>query len=356
MHASAGRRGRTNLAGQEVRLTLLHTADIHSRLIPYDFAPLKTDTDLGLIPEAGPFGGATRIAAILKRERAKADRVLHLDSGDCFQGAPIFNVNNGEVEFRFLSDVRLDAAVIGNHEFDAGALNFVQKARDFATFPLLAANYYWDVPADHQQQRRRAGLRAVHHPRREGPAGGRHRHGQHLLAQLAGGGRQLPAGHAAGAERGAARLRGSAAPGDGPDRRRQPPGAHRGSADLIQGYEAYYEYDRAKPFIERAHNPWKILEWFGPEGDAKSVVRVKIPGVSGIDVILGGHLHVVLNPPQQITDPSGRKVVLSHSGAFAKYVGRLDLVVKVPRAAQPGWRGAGQPRLPRVPAGLALVR
>src|SRR3954452_9436170 len=90
-----------NLAGQEVRLPLLHTADIHSRLIPYNFAPLKTDTDLGLVPEAGPFGGATRIAAILKRERARADRVLHLDSGDCFQGAPIFNVNKGEAEFKF---------------------------------------------------------------------------------------------------------------------------------------------------------------------------------------------------------------------------------------------------------------
>ena len=137
-----------NLAGQEVRLTLLHSSDIHSRLIPYDFAPLKTDTDLGLIPEAGPFGGATRIAALIKRERSKADRVLHLDSGDCFQGAPIFNQNLGEVEFRFLSDIRLDAAVIGNHEFDAGAQNFVQKARDFATFPLLSANYYWDVPTD----------------------------------------------------------------------------------------------------------------------------------------------------------------------------------------------------------------
>ena len=45
-------------------------------------------------------------------------------------------------------------------------------------------------------------------------------------------------------------------------------------------------------------------------------------------MVLGGHLHVVLNPPQSLTDPSGRKVLLAHSGAFAKYVGRLDLVVQ----------------------------
>src|SRR6218665_3861265 len=137
-----------DLSGQEVRLTLLHTSDIHSRLIPYDFAPLKTDTDLGIVPEAGPFGGATRMGAVLKRERARAERLLHLDSGDCFQGAPIFNLFSGEAEFKFLSRMQLDAAVIGNHEFDAGLGNFVQKARDFASFPLMAANYAWDSPRD----------------------------------------------------------------------------------------------------------------------------------------------------------------------------------------------------------------
>ena len=62
-------------------------------------------------------GGATRLASLLKRERAKADRVLHVDSGDAFQGAPIFNLKLGEAEYKFLSQVGLNAAVIGNHEF-----------------------------------------------------------------------------------------------------------------------------------------------------------------------------------------------------------------------------------------------
>jgi 5'-nucleotidase/UDP-sugar diphosphatase len=56
---------------QQIRLTILHTSDIHSRLLPYDFRPLRTDIDLGLIPEAGPFGGATRMASIIKRERRR---------------------------------------------------------------------------------------------------------------------------------------------------------------------------------------------------------------------------------------------------------------------------------------------
>jgi 2',3'-cyclic-nucleotide 2'-phosphodiesterase (5'-nucleotidase family) len=324
-----------DLRGQEVRLTLLHTSDIHSRLIPYDFTPLKTDVDLGLIPEAGPFGGATRMASILRRERANSDRVLHLDSGDCFQGAPIFNVNNGEAEFRFLSEVQMDAAVIGNHEFDAGLRNFVQKTRDFATFPLLAANYYWD---DHRQEgNEQAALNSAPYVIRNvkglkvailGMAN------ISSLNSLAEGGNSLQATALEQNEAARAYV----------DLLRPVVDlivitSHLGlteDQDLIQGYEAYYEYARVKPYLERPTNRWELLEWSDPSQehaenpDPKAVVKVRIPGVSGIDVVLGGHLHVVLNPPQTLSDPSGRKVLLSHSGAFAKYVGRLDVMVKVP--------------------------
>jgi 5'-nucleotidase len=52
--------------------------------------------------------------------------------------------------------------------------------------------------------------------------------------------------------------------------------------------------------------------------------------LEGVDLILGGHLHIVLDPPKQIpNDEHGNETVLVHSGAFAKYVGRLDLVVHV---------------------------
>ena len=54
------------------------------------------------------------------------------------------------------------------------------------------------------------------------------------------------------------------------------------------------------------------------------------PALNQIDVIFGGHLHIVLNPPKDLPhfDDSGALIghtVLCHSGAFAKYVGRLDL-------------------------------
>jgi 5'-nucleotidase/UDP-sugar diphosphatase len=330
-----------DLSGQEVRLTLLHTSDIHSRLVPYDFAPLKTDTDLGIIPEAGPFGGATRMAAVLKRERERSERVLHLDSGDCFQGAPIFNVNNGEAEFRFLSQVRLDAAVIGNHEFDAGLLNFVEKTRDFATFPLLAANYHWD--SANEPGNAQASLNSA-------PYVIRNVQGLKVgiigmaniasLNSLTEGGNSLQATPLEQNEAVRAYVQMLRPVVD-----LLVVVSHLGlteDQDVIRGYEAYYEYEKVKPYLERDHDRWQLLEWTDPAAeeaqDPKAVVRVFIPGVSGLDVILGGHLHVVLNPPQQLTDPSGRKVLVVHSGAFAKYVGRLDVVVKVPeeRGTQEG--------------------
>ncbi len=321
------------LAGQEVRLTLLHTSDIHSRLIPYDFAPLKTDVDLGLIPEAGPFGGATRMAAIVKRERARTDRVLHLDSGDCFQGAPIFNINNGEAEFRILSEMKLDAAVVGNHEFDAGLTNFVTKARDFASFPLLAANYFWDVPTDESGSN--AGAARVTAPYsirtvqglRVGVIGMANISSLNSLVE---GGNSLQATPLEQNEAARAYVE-LLRPVTDLIVITSHLGLHE-DQDVVRGYEAYYEYERARPFIEREKNPWKVLEWQAgaSEGDPRAVVKVFIPGVSGIDAIMGGHLHVVLNPPQSVSDPDGRKVLLVHSGAFAKYVGRADLVVKMP--------------------------
>jgi 5'-nucleotidase/UDP-sugar diphosphatase len=318
-----------DLSGQQVHLTILHTSDIHSRLIPYEFSPLKSDQDLGLIPEAGPFGGATRLAALLKRERANSERVIHLDSGDSFQGAPIFNVNRGEAEYRFDSLVHLDAAALGNHEFDAGLTNFVQKARDFASFPVLGCNYAFDDPKNPGNQPTDEVIRPYTIFNAKGIRVGVI--GMGNLSTMTGiqdGGNSLqltPIEQNEAARAYVDFLK--------PMVDLVVVVSHLGlneDQNLIQGYQAYFQYGKIKPFLTRAEAPWTIAQWFGPEGRDESVVAVNIPGVSGIDVVFGGHLHIVLNPPQELKDPSGRKVILSHSGAFAKYLGRLDLVVQMP--------------------------
>jgi 5'-nucleotidase len=130
-----------DLSGQDVRMTFLHTSDIHSRIFPYDHDPLYTEEQLGLVPGRGPYGGIARVAGIVERERAKAGRSLWVDSGDLFQGAPVFNEFGGEAEVKALSVGGIDAMALGNHEFDAGPRNVARQFGNFADFPVLAANY-----------------------------------------------------------------------------------------------------------------------------------------------------------------------------------------------------------------------
>ena len=108
------------IQGQTLRLTLLRTSDIHSRLFAYDLKPNTHDQGDGLFTQTAPYGGLERIAALIQRERSRGQRVLYLDSGDIFQGAPIFNFGQGEPEFRWHSTLQADAVVLGNHEFDFG--------------------------------------------------------------------------------------------------------------------------------------------------------------------------------------------------------------------------------------------
>jgi 2',3'-cyclic-nucleotide 2'-phosphodiesterase (5'-nucleotidase family) len=136
------------LKGQ-VEFTVIHTADIHSRLFPYDFEVGQTDSGLGLGPANAVvnIGGAAEVSYLVGRERARSSRVLHLDGGDCFDGAPIFHFFNGEPEVRAESLMGTDAMVVANHEFDHGALNLGIQLQHWANFPVLAANYLFEDPS-----------------------------------------------------------------------------------------------------------------------------------------------------------------------------------------------------------------
>ncbi len=310
------------LDGQDIRLTILHTADIHSRLLPYDLQPLTTDVNLGLSPDAPPYGGIGRLAALIARERKRTPRAIHVDSGDCFQGAPIFNGHLGEVEIKWLSLIGADAVVVGNHEFDAGAWNLYRQVAAHATYPLLAANYDWRDPAESPTV---PPLREVTEPYTIVNADG-------LKVAIIGMANisSLNSIVAEGNSTGAVALEQN-------EVLRQWVGflhpqvdlivvvSHLGlheDIELVTGYETVAKMDVGMRFATREYDAWELRE---DHGDGTGTFFV--PGVRGLDVIMGGHLHVVLNPPQIVVDRDGREVVLSHSGAFAKYLGRLDLVL-----------------------------
>lgn len=120
------------LAGKPeiVKLTILHTNDVHSRIDPF---PMDGTSNQGL-------GGAAKRATLIKKIRTQEKNILLLDAGDIFQGTPYFNFYEGELEMKLMSQMGYDAATIGNHDFDKG-IEGLEKQLVHAHFPLINANY-----------------------------------------------------------------------------------------------------------------------------------------------------------------------------------------------------------------------
>lgn len=114
------------------RLTILHTNDTHSCVMP--LSPHLADT-----LQAGR-GGFLRRVAMLKEARAKDPSLLLFDSGDFSQGSSYYTMFKGDVEVGLMNMMRYDAATIGNHEFDFGLENMARLFR-MAKFPIVCANY-----------------------------------------------------------------------------------------------------------------------------------------------------------------------------------------------------------------------
>ncbi|MBA3392600.1 MAG: bifunctional metallophosphatase/5'-nucleotidase [Deltaproteobacteria bacterium] len=290
-----------NLAGQDIRMTFIHTSDIHSRLFPYNFVPNTFDRADGL--QIAPFGGIARIATLAKRIRAGSNRTLWLDSGDCFQGAPVFNLFKGEAEMRSLSLAGMDGAVLGNHEFDLGAKNLFQQIDNWASYPLLAANYAWDDPPPGAIGADGRSLRDVVSPFMIYNVKG-------LRIAVIGMGNVSTI-----------------------------TSIYEGGNSLgfrpIADEEALEQWVRIlRPVVDLV----VVVSHLGLEEDEDlTAAQVDDPNqefkrstLAGVDLILGGHLHIVTDPPKLIpNDDEGHNTILVHSGAFAKFVGRLDMTVRV---------------------------
>ncbi len=113
-----------------LKITVLHTNDVHSRIEPFP------DND----PKFPGMGGVAQRAAIINEIRNKEKNVLLLDAGDIFQGTPYFNMFKGEVEMKLMSQLKYDAGTIGNHDFDNGVDGLADMLQ-YANFPLLNCNY-----------------------------------------------------------------------------------------------------------------------------------------------------------------------------------------------------------------------
>src|SRR5690606_9583303 len=141
-----------NLVGQDVRLTFIHTSDIHSRLFPYNFVPNRFEREGGLVEANAPFGGVARIATIAHDIRDSSYRSLWIDSGDCFKGAPVFNIFKGKPDMRTITTSAMHATVNANHEFDLGTTILYEQIDNGADTRLPAANYLYEDPTNPDQR------------------------------------------------------------------------------------------------------------------------------------------------------------------------------------------------------------
>ena len=122
--------GKLFASGELVRLTVMHTNDLHCHIDPF--------------PESNAEypgrGGMVRLASLVAKTRAENPNLLLLDAGDMFQGTPYFNYFKGDLMLKLMSQMGYDAGIIGNHEFDNG-LEGIASALPFARFPIVSSNY-----------------------------------------------------------------------------------------------------------------------------------------------------------------------------------------------------------------------
>jgi len=275
-----------DLRGVDVRLTILHSADLHSRLFPYDMVPQYSDEELGLMEEHGPYGGAARLATLIKQQRALSGRVLHVDSGDYFQGAPVFNQFGGEVEIRVLAELGIDAAVAGNHEFDEGARNFATQLEKWSNYRTLAANYDFASANDPWNSR----LDALIDPYAIFDVDG-------LKVGVIGMGNLSSITSIDEADNSL-------------------------DVDAQETISTVLHYSAMiKPQVDIVI----VLTHLSLDSDVE--IARHCPDV---DIVIGGHLHIALDPVKVVESEvvPGKRVIVSHAGAFAKYLQRLDFVIR----------------------------
>ncbi len=228
-------------------------------------------------------GGVARVKTIADQIRKEHGNipVMHLDSGDTFQGAPQFNLYKGEIEMRSLQMLNIDAMAIGNHEFDNGTSALVSAYGKSGGFPLLASNYLfeWDT---------HKGLMDITSP--------------YIILT-----------------RGSLKI---GIIGIGNDSSLNSIYQLGGSL----GFNAMEPIAAATNYVNIVRPLVDIVILLSHQGlDGDYELAEKVPGV---DIILGGHHHVILDPVKIMEGPDGRDVLIVHSGVNYKALGELEIAVQ----------------------------
>jgi 5'-nucleotidase len=260
-------------ASDVIKITILHTNDMHSRIEPFPNDGRKN----------GGLGGMARRAALIKKIRQQESNVLLFDAGDIVQGTPYFNFFGGEVELKLMSQMGYDASTLGNHDFDNG-IDGLEKMLPFAKFPYLIANY--DFSGE-------SGLKNAFQPykifEKQGIKIGVFGLGIELkglvLDKLFGQTKYLdPIGTA---------------------------------KEMVQTLKS----KNCEIIVCLSHLGYKY------ENEPKISDVVLAQKVEGIDLIIGGHTHTFLDEPEKVTQANGHTTIINQVGWAGIRLGRVDFVL-----------------------------
>lgn len=119
---------------QKQQLTIFYTSDIHGHAMPINYGT-NEEVEIGL----------AKYATVLKEAQQNKENLLAIDNGDLIQGTPLMTnyVKNFTTEENpmvgILNQLKIDAGVLGNHEFNFGKDVLMHGVKQ-ANFPVLSAN------------------------------------------------------------------------------------------------------------------------------------------------------------------------------------------------------------------------
>lgn len=117
---------------------IFHTSDIHGAINAHP-DPAAKETPKPLI---GGFSVLQNLMNSYKNDPAHyGKRIMYLDSGDFFQGTPIVDRTKGAVMIDMLNRMKVDAVTLGNHEFDYSYQNLIEQMGK-KEFPVICCNVF----------------------------------------------------------------------------------------------------------------------------------------------------------------------------------------------------------------------
>ena len=114
-------------------LTILHTNDLHAHSV---------HRRAHWISESRKSGCFANLATLVKQQKASNPTNILIDAGEYFSGPYISTLTKGEAVIKSMNFLGIDAACIGNHEFDHGWDNMLEQIKK-ANFPILNGHLFF---------------------------------------------------------------------------------------------------------------------------------------------------------------------------------------------------------------------